>query len=232
MAVREGEKEEAVESVAETKEERVARVLAERDAKEAVEREELEKHIAAVNKRVHDRKLMAAAAERKRQMAVFDRARKEPPRRKMYDDGELALKAQLPGPGAYNSKITCVNVNTGKTFSARKYDPNTLYNKFAGTPDDLRQRSALDEPSSVTYSPRKEYPRGSPRITYGGGVSFGVPSHLLEKYPGGEVPAAHDMSRMVRPSRLAPILVHPWSHPAHPPLHGSCGPQPSDACDT
>ena len=185
--------------VKETPEQRVERVLAERDAKEKMAREQLERHIQTVDKRMEDRKMLAAAAERRRQMEAFAMARKEPPRRKMYDDKELTLKAQLPGPGAYNASVTCVNRSTGKTFSPRPYDPRTSYDKYAGTQDDLQQRRAAQEPSAVTYSPNREcIGSGSPRIRCHGGVSLGLTPKLMETYPRDKVPAAHDIAWMVR----------------------------------
>ena len=74
----------------ETPQERVARVIAEGEAKEAVRRSALEEHLKAVDARLRMRRLRTTAIEVRRRHKVFQEAQKEPPRRKMYDDQAIA----------------------------------------------------------------------------------------------------------------------------------------------
>jgi hypothetical protein len=192
----------------ETSSERAERLRREKAAKIEAERDELEQHLASVDERLKLQKMAAEAKEIKRMVKVFQMAQREPPRRKMYDDKELAEKATIPGPGTYTPRLTNLNdghaIFSGKTFGAAKYDPAIKYDKMKGTQDSYMEKMAPFQPGPGSYSPRSKNTglgkiRAIPVET-----SFGLPPRLMEKYPHAEVPSAHDMGRMVAHLRDMP----------------------------
>lgn len=196
----------------ETTRERAERIIAERNAKVEAERDELSRHLAQVDARLHKQRMETEATEQKRRTRVFQEAQKEPPRRKMYDDKELANKALVPGPGTYTPKLShqvykgYAGGTGGKTFGAgNNYKPTTKYNKFQGSSDYYMEKLAASQPSAASYSPRMESSGlGQGRTSHPSGTSFGLPPHLMETYRHAEVPSAHDMERMVNHLRDNP----------------------------
>ncbi len=192
----------------ETSSARAERLRRERDAKIQAEREELERHLASVDERLKKQRMAVQAQEVKRQTRVFLEAQREPPRRKMYDDKELAQKALIPGPGTYTPRL--MREAAGKTFGAAKYDPAVKYDKNQGSFDSFKEKMAYSQPSPASYSPRNEFSGlGQGRTSHHAGSTFGLPPRLMETYPHAEVPSAHDMERMVSHLREIP---GPGSH--------------------
>ncbi|KAL1522979.1 hypothetical protein AB1Y20_017942 [Prymnesium parvum] len=140
--------------------------------------EALRAKIQADDKRLQLLRLQSRALLEKRQADAFDPT---PARRRMYDDRELALASQIPGPAEYTPRL--LRKATGKTFGAseRSIGSGTGSSKV----ELVRDKRHLPGPASYTPGVTP-HPQRSPRSS-----SFGPPPHIAQ---GRVVRSAHDVS--------------------------------------
>ena len=143
--------------------------------------EELLRHVHDIDERVSKLRLEKELREKQRQGLEFAARQREPPRRKMYDDDMMAMRALVPGPGAHSPGMPAhARAGQGRSFASCKYSRSVRYDrevdpvvKYAGT---------IPWPSS--YSPEL-LPQGETQ-----GRSFALPPERLRGKP---VPSAHDV---------------------------------------
>ena len=100
------------------------------------EKEELQQHLQEVDQRLHAASQHKQALREKRLADEFDPT---PAVRKMFIDTQLAVAAQVPGPGAYSAREHTTHIS--KSAHALRDDFGTT---FAVAPFSPKQRHARD----------------------------------------------------------------------------------------